>query len=516
MKQQLSRIALAALLVSSVAPLAAFADAVTPVTAEERKIKINPKAPPEEIRRQLREAGVPEEQIEQIISQLPAAVAKAQEKAVSSASSSPAPSAPAASSEAPAAGKSAASSAPVAAKPAPINTAALDAQALENKDPALAADKKAVEALKREKSLMEAEIALADTKLRAELAPLAEARAKIEADRAIRQARIAAKNAEADLEKARIERRIANATAKVNESLNEKSLRIKALEAESRLIAAEAAAAVAAPAAEAALRAAREESERYATTAPVYLDEPLVNGTLHISDRRIPFNGPVLDDLADFVEKRIEFFNNKDPKKPIFIVIDSSPGGSALAGLRIVKAMQGSRAPVYVVVKQFAASMAAITATMADRCYVYPNTIILHHQASTGFQGTKTDLEQSMTFFHDLYERIFKPVYTKIGYKDSKSFETAMYKRFTSGDWAAFGDEAAAMKWVTGTVDRIEESGVMTQPTLGSNAYGLPFYAQGTVEKRDENGRAYFELPALTSQYDAWVLTDPEGRFKTR
>lgn len=515
MKKQLTRIALAALLAAS--PIAALAASVARDTsAEERKVKINPKAPPEEIRRQLREAGVPEEQIEQVLAKLKAVVAKAEGKPADTAADAPAPAAPAASAETPSVGKTTVASAPVAPKPAPINTAALDAQALENKDPALAADKKAVEALKREKSLLEAEIALADTKLRAELAPLAEARAKIEADRAIRQARIAAKNAEADLEKARIERHIANANAKVNESLNEKSLRLKALEAESRLIAAESAAAIAAPAAEAALRAAKDEAERYATNAPAYLDEPLVNGTLHISDRRIPFNGPVLDDLADFVEKRIEFFNNKDPKKPIFIVIDSSPGGSALAGLRILKAMQGSRAPVYVVVKQFAASMAAITATMADRCYVYPNTIILHHQASSGVQGTKTDMDQGMAFFHDLYERIFKPVYTKIGYKDAKSFENDMYARFTSGDWAAFGDEAAKLKWVTGTVDRIEESGVLSRPTLGANAYGLPFYAQGSVEKRDENGRAYFELPALSAQGDAWILSDPEGRFKTR
>jgi ATP-dependent Clp protease protease subunit len=514
MKQQLSRIALAALLASSASPLVVLADAIAPVTAaQQRKVKVNPKDSPEEIRRQLREAGFPEEKIDEAIAQMKAALAKIEESTAASTAATPS-STP--SSETPAGGKTTSPSTPTGTKPAPINTAVLDTQALENKDPALAADKKAVEALKREKSLMEAEIALADTKLRAELAPLAEARAKIEADRAIRQARIAAKNAESDLEKARIERRIANATAKVNESLNEKSLRIKALETESRLIAAESAAAVAAPAAESALRTAREDAERYANTAPVYLDEPLVNGTLHISDRRIPFNGPVMDDLADFVEKRIEFFNNKDPKKPIFIVIDSSPGGSALSGLRILKAMQGSRAPVYVVVKQFAASMAAITATMAERCYVYPNTIILHHQASTGMHGTKTDLEQSMTFFRDLYERIFKPVYTKVGYKDAKSFEKDMYARFTSGDWAAFGDEATKLKWVTHTVDRMEESGVLTRPTLGSNAYGLPFYAQGTVEKRDENGRAYFELPALTSQYDAWILTDPEGRFKTR
>ena len=53
-------------------------------------------------------------------------------------------------------------------------------------------------------------------------------------------------------------------------------------------------------------------------------------------------------------------------------------------------------------------------------------------------------LEEGSARFLDLYERIFKPVYTKIGYKDARSFEKDMYARFTSGEvpweWAMRGD----------------------------------------------------------------------------
>ena len=103
-----------------------------------------------------------------------------------------------------------------------------------------------------------------------------------------------------------------------------------------------------------------------------------------ISDRRIPLNGPITNETADYVTTRIHFFNNKDPKLPIFIVIDDSPGGSVMAGYRILKAMEGSDAPVHVVVKSFAASMAAAIATLAKHSYAYPNAVILHHQISAG------------------------------------------------------------------------------------------------------------------------------------
>lgn len=505
----------ASLALLACSPLVSIAAPASPDAAEERRrIQIDPSDSPAEIRRKLSEAGVPAEQIEAMIAKITAARSGKSMRA-SSPSGGSASSGASGSSEAPAAGASASSpgSAPVAAKPSPIDTSKLEAQALENKDPGLAADRKAIEALKQEKALLEAEIALADTKLRAELAPLAEERAKLEADRAIRAARLSAKNAEIDAEKAAIERKVARETAKLNEALNEKAIRQRALETEARVMRAETEAEAANSASVLALRRATEEADSVAASAPVYLDDPVKDGVLYISDRRIPFNGPVTERLADFVVSRLEFYNNKDAKKPVFIVIDNSPGGSVFAGLRILKAMQDSKAPVIVVVKQFAASMAAVTTTMAARSYCYPGTIILHHQMSTGYRGNMTDLRQQQKFTEEIYERTFRPVYTKLGYSSSADFEKEMYAHFPSGDWAAFGDEAMKMKWVTGTVERIEETGVRELPSVPAGPRP-PSFASGTVEKRDANGRVYYALPPLAMPGDAWDIYDPEGRFK--
>ena len=53
-----------------------------------------------------------------------------------------------------------------------------------------------------------------------------------------------------------------------------------------------------------------------------YTDKPFVRGVLRVTDRRIPLNGPIISGTADFVTRRIHFFNNQSPTLPIFIMID--------------------------------------------------------------------------------------------------------------------------------------------------------------------------------------------------
>jgi ATP-dependent Clp protease, protease subunit len=128
------------------------------------------------------------------------------------------------------------------------------------------------------------------------------------------------------------------------------------------------------------LRAKKEDWKKEANREPDYPLQPFKDGVLTVSDRRITMNGPIVDGVADYVTERIHYFNNADETLPIFLVIDRSPGGSVMEGYRIVKAMQASKAPVHVIVKSYAASMAAVITTLAPHSYVYPNAVILHHQ----------------------------------------------------------------------------------------------------------------------------------------
>ncbi len=401
-----------------------------------------------------------------------------------------------------------------AARPAPISAPWLDARAAENRDPELAEDRKAIEALRQEKALLEAELALAESKRRVELAPLNEERAKLEYERGLRLARAAARSAEIDAEKARLERRLAALSADASLKLAERNNTLRDLETDSRAIKAASELAIAKPVADSALRKARQEVDRIADAPDAYPLVPLIDGTLHISDRRIPFNGVVTNALADLVVSRIAFFNNKDATKPIFVVIDNSPGGSVFAELRILRAFESSKAPIIVVVKQAAASCAAITATLAPRSYCYPHTRILHHQMSTGSRGNMTQLRESLRFGEELYNRTFAPVISKLGYPDAAAFEKDMYKNASTGDWVCFGDEAAKRKWVDFTVERMVETGADELPVERPGEGLTPAFAEGCEMKRDASGRVYYQLPPLTEPGDFWAIDDPEGVFR--
>jgi len=267
----------------------------------------------------------------------------------------------------------------------------------------------------------------------------------------------------------------------------------------------------------------RKKREAYADAQPQYLDDPLKpDGTLVISDRRIPFNGPVTSRLAEAVTERINYYNNKDPKKPIFIVIDDSPGGSVMAGYHILKAMEGSEAPVYVVVKSFAASMAACITTLAERSFVYPNAVILHHQISQTFMFSSLNLTDQKETYEDLkkwWHRLADPISQKMGIT-SDEFIEMMYKKTVSGDWTEFGDDAVKLKWADHVVSRVHETALLKDPSAEKPA--VPATTRTSllgeddlIPAIDEKGNKFMLLPRRNPK-DVYLMFNPDGfyRFK--
>lgn len=259
----------------------------------------------------------------------------------------------------------------------------------------------------------------------------------------------------------------------------------------------------------------KKERDIYTDSQPVYLDDPLVdNKTLVISDRRISLNGPILGDTADYITTRINYYNNKDAKKPIFIVIDASPGGSVMAGYRILKAMEGSKSPVYVVVKSFAASMAATMATLATKSYAYPNAVFLHHQISSTFFFTRLNLTQQKEFYEESkewWERLAAPVAKKMGIT-SDEFIAKMYSNSSDGDWTEFATNAHKLKWVDHIVERIEETSLLKDPNSEKKE---PSKDVILAEALDKSGRPVMYLPRLNPK-DMYYLYNPDKYYQLR
>lgn len=276
--------------------------------------------------------------------------------------------------------------------------------------------------------------------------------------------------------------------------------------------------------AEIALIETSERHNQFAKTKPAYLQNPLKeDGTLVISDRRIPLNGMISSTTADFITSRIEYWNNKDRKLPIFIVIDDCPGGSVMAGYRILKSMEASDAPVHVVVKSFAASMAACITTLAKESYAYPNSVILHHQISSQIMGARLNLTQQREFFEEStrwWERLATPVANKMGIT-TEEFIKRMYAKTTSGDWSEFGDQAKELKWVNHIISGVEETSFTKDPDAKAAApTTMPAPAPAPrsntlVEEVDEEGRPFMWLPRLNPK-DVYFLYNPDGYYRLR
>lgn len=323
---------------------------------------------------------------------------------------------------------------------------------------------------------------------------------KLDVENRIRQLKNEAAGAMDDAEKSQLNLKTSIANVKATLASGEKDARRAEFEADVKLASAQAAVEYARL--EKVGEIARLQKKVIETTSGKieYPLEPLAEGVLRISDRRIPFNGIVDETLAKFVCDRIAFYNALDKKAPIFIVIERSPGGSVMSGYQILQAMESSQAPVYVVVKGYAASMAAIITTMAKQSYVYPQTVVLHHQASTSLSGNQTQLEQQLKWSKIWCERIFVKVANKMGITVDE-FVSKMYAAVSTGDWKVLGTEAVKLKWVTHVVDRMTEEGV-------NNTAAVP--ALGEIKPDGLNGTT--ALNPLTP-FDIWWIYDPSTEF---
>lgn len=214
---------------------------------------------------------------------------------------------------------------------------------------------------------------------------------------------------------------------------------------------------------------AKTARDRYIPKEPIYLKDPLIkqSNTLVLSDRCIELNGSITPWKANYIVDQIHYFNNKNSDWPIFLIIGYSPGGYETAGWNILQAIEYSKAPVYVVVKTYAASMAALIATLATKSYAYPNAIVLHHHPSSVIFGRcSLNLRKTKEMYNDLnktWERLGGRVAKKMGIS-LEAFEKKLYSESMHGAWKEYGDKAKKLKWVDYVISGMQDSAVSSLP----------------------------------------------------
>ena len=113
-----------------------------------------------------------------------------------------------------------------------------------------------------------------------------------------------------------------------------------------------------------------------------------------LKERIIFLVGPINDNVASLVTAQLLFLESENPKKEINLYINS-PGGLVTAGLGIYDTMQYIKPEVSTLCIGQAASMGSflLAAGEKGKRFSLPNSRIMVHQPSAGFQGQATDIE---------------------------------------------------------------------------------------------------------------------------
>jgi ATP-dependent Clp protease protease subunit len=113
-----------------------------------------------------------------------------------------------------------------------------------------------------------------------------------------------------------------------------------------------------------------------------------------LKERVVFLVGPVTEVTANLIVAQLLFLESENPDKDIFFYINS-PGGSVSAGLAIYDTMQFIKPDVSTLCVGQAASMGAflLAAGANGKRYCLPNSRVMIHQPSGGFQGQAADIE---------------------------------------------------------------------------------------------------------------------------
>jgi ATP-dependent Clp protease, protease subunit len=145
-----------------------------------------------------------------------------------------------------------------------------------------------------------------------------------------------------------------------------------------------------------------------------------------LKERIIFLVGPVNDNVASLVIAQLLFLESENPKKEISFYINS-PGGLVTSGMGIYDTMQYVKAPVSTLCIGQASSMGSflLAAGEKGKRFSLPNSRIMVHQPSAGYQGQATDIEIHAKEILALKERLNK-IYAKHTKKTDDEIKLAL------------------------------------------------------------------------------------------
>ena len=160
-----------------------------------------------------------------------------------------------------------------------------------------------------------------------------------------------------------------------------------------------------------------------------------------LKERIVFVTGPIEDYMASVITAQLLYLEAENPKKEVSMYINS-PGGVVSSGLAIYDTMQYIKPEVSTLCIGQAASMGSLllAAGAKNKRFALPNSRIMVHQPSGGFQGQASDIERHAKEIISLRGRL-NEIYVSHTGKDLKTIESALDRDtfMTSEDANKFG-----------------------------------------------------------------------------
>jgi ATP-dependent Clp protease protease subunit len=160
-----------------------------------------------------------------------------------------------------------------------------------------------------------------------------------------------------------------------------------------------------------------------------------------LKERIVFLVGPVNDSVSTLVTAQLLFLESENPKKEISFYINS-PGGLVTSGLGIYDTMQYIKPPVSTLCIGQASSMGSFLLASGEKGkrFSLPNSRIMVHQPSAGYEGQATDIEIHAKEILALKERLNK-IYSKHTKKNESEIKKALERDnfMTPTEAKAFG-----------------------------------------------------------------------------
>ena len=160
-----------------------------------------------------------------------------------------------------------------------------------------------------------------------------------------------------------------------------------------------------------------------------------------LKERIVFLVGTINDNVASLITAQLLFLESENPKKEIYLYINS-PGGLVTAGLGIYDTMQYIKPAVSTLCIVQACSMGSflLAAGEKGKRFSLPNSRIMVHQPSAGFQGQVTDIEIHANEVLSLKKRL-NEIYSKHTGKSVSEIKLALERdNFMTADNAkSFG-----------------------------------------------------------------------------